>query len=99
MSEWNFLGSEKRDEMERDLRPEYLADELRRYQKVFGKEFGMKELLQLEDIRVKAMIVEALTNMPEMLMDQVGVANNSSNFPSASRALERIADVVEERME
>ena len=84
MSEWSFFGSEKRDEMEKDLRPEYLADDLQRYQKVFGKEFGVKELLQLEDIRVKAMIVEALTNMPELLMDQVGVANNSSNFHSAS---------------
>lgn len=99
MSEWSFFGSEKRDEMEKDLRPEYLADDLQRYQKVFGKEFGVKELLQLEDIRVKAMIVEALTNMLELLMDQVGVANNSSNFHSASRALERIADIVEERMD
>ena len=53
----------------------------------------------LEDIRVKALIAGALADVPEFLIDQIGKANNSSNFPSMTRAMERIADVVEEKWE
>ena len=35
--------------------------------------------------------------MPEFLIDQIGKANNSSTFPSVTRAVERIADVIEEK--
>ena len=96
---WCLYGDDKRKEMDRDLKPEYLLDDLRRYQDVFGEEFGVKELLMLEDIRVKAMIAGALADMPEFLVDQIGKANNSSSFPSVTRAMERIADVVEEKWE
>lgn len=58
--DWCLYGDDKRKEMDRDLKPEYLLDDLRRYQDVFGEEFGVKELLMLEDIRVKAMIAGAL---------------------------------------
>ena len=57
--DWCLYGDDKRKEMDRDLKPEYLLDDLRRYQDVFGEEFGVKELLMLEDIRVKAMIAGA----------------------------------------
>ena len=90
--DWCLYGDDKRKEMDRDLKPEYLLD-------VFGEEFGVKELLMLEDIRVKAMIAGALADMPEFLIDQIGKASNSSNFPSMTRAMERIADVVEEKWE
>ena len=93
--DWCLYGDDKRKEMDRDLKPEYLLDDLRRYQ----EEFGVKELLMLEDIRVKAMIAGALADMPEFLIDQIGKASNSSNFPSMTRAMERIADVVEEKWE
>ena len=77
--DWCLYGDDKRKEMDRDLKPEYLLDDLRRYQDVFGEEFGVKELLMLEDIRVKAMIAGALADMPEFLIDQIGKASNSSN--------------------
>ena len=86
--DWCLYGDDKRKEMDRDLKPEYLLDDLRRYQDVFGEEFGVKELLMLEDIRVKAMIAGALADMPEFLID-----------PAVTRAMERIADVVEEKWE
>ena len=89
--DWCLYGEDKRREIDRDLKPEYLLDDLRRYQDVFGEEFGVKELLMLEDIRVKAMIAGALAD--------IGKANNSSSFPSVTRAMERIADVVEEKWE
>ena len=60
--DWCLYGEEKRREIDRDLKPEYLLDDLRRYQDVFGEEFGVKELLMLEDIRVKAMIAGALAD-------------------------------------
>ena len=97
--DWCLYSDDKRKEMDRDLKPEYLLDDLRRYQDVFGEEFGVKELLMLEDIRVKAMIAGALADMKEFLIDQIGKASNSSNFPSMTRAMERIADVVEEKWE
>ena len=83
--DWCLYGDDKRKEMDRDLKPEYLLDDLRRYQDVFGEEFGVKELLMLEDIRVKAMIAGALADMPEFLIDQIGKASNSSNFPSMDK--------------
>lgn len=61
--DWCLYGDDKRKEMDRDLKPEYLLDDLRRYQDVFGEEFGVKELLMLEDIRVKAMIAGALADV------------------------------------
>ena len=36
--DWCLYGDDKRKEMDRDLKPEYLLDDLRRYQDVFGEE-------------------------------------------------------------
>lgn len=99
MSEWCLFGDKKREAFERDLKPEYLLDDLRSYQRVFGKEFGLKELLEIQDLRVKALIAEAINNVPEFLLDQIGKARNSHEFPSLVTELERIADVMEEVVE
>ena len=99
MSGWCLFGDEKREAFERDLKPEYLLDDLRSYQRVFGEEFGLKELLTIQDLRVKALIAEAINNVPEFLLDQIGKARNSYEFPSLVRELERIADVMEEVVE
>ena len=48
--DWCLYGEDKRREIDRDLKPEYLLDDLRRYQDVFGEEF------------VKAMIAGALAD-------------------------------------
>ena len=99
MSEWCLFGDEKRESFERDLKPEYLLDDMRRYQRVFGDEFGIKELLTIQDLRVKALIAEAINNVPEFLLDQIGKARNSYEFPSLVTELGRIADVMEEVVE
>ena len=95
--DWCLYGDDKRKEMDRDLKPEYLLDDLRRYQDVFGEEFGVKELLMLEDIRVKAMIAGALADMPEFPIDQIGKQVTVVIFLLMTRAMERIADVVERK--
>jgi hypothetical protein len=96
--DWCLYGESKREEIERNLEPNDLWNNLSRYQDYFGGEFGIKELLYLEDIRAKAMIAEAINNAPEFLLDQIGKARNSHNFPSLVRELERIAAVMEEQL-
>ena len=76
-----------------------LESELIRYKEVFGEEFGLKELLALQDLKVKALIAEAINNVPEFLLDQIGKARNSYEFPSLVKELGRIADVMEEVVE
>lgn len=99
MSEWCLYGNEIRERFERDLKPEYLLDDLRRYQDFFGEEFGIKELLTIEDLRVKALLAEAINNLPEYLLDQIGKARNSYNFKSVPDALESLVSVIQEYLE
>lgn len=70
-----------------------------KYKAVFGEEFGIKELMTIQDLRVKALIAEAINNVPEFLLDQIGKARNSYEFPSLVTELGRIADVMEEVVE
>lgn len=53
MAEWNLYGSERRDIFEEGIEPGALFDTLKQYQKVFGKTFGIVELLELEKIILK----------------------------------------------
>ena len=46
--DWCLYGDDKRKEMDRDLKPEYLLDDLRRYQDVFGEEIAYQ--LRLRNI-------------------------------------------------
>ena len=45
------------------------------------------------------MIAEAINNVPEFLLDQIGKARNSCEFSSLVTELGRIADVMEEVVE
>ena len=82
MSEWCLYGDDKREKFERQLEPDSLEGELIRYKEVLGEEFGIKEFLTIQDLRVKALIAEAINNVPEFLLDQIGKARNSYEFPS-----------------
>ena len=42
------------------------------------------------------MIAEAVNDAPEFLIDQLGKARNSPNFPSLVRTIEEIARVLED---
>ena len=99
MSEWCLYGDDKREIFERRLELDSLESELIRYKEVFGEEFGLKELLTVQDLKVKALIAEAINNVPEFLLDQIGKARNSYEFPSHVTELGRIADVMEEVVE
>ena len=96
---YDLYGDDIREKFERRLEPDSLEGELIRYKEVLGEEFGLKELLTLQDLRVKALIAEAINNVPEFLLDQIGKARNSYEFPSLVTELGRIADVMEEVVE
>ena len=68
------------EEMDRDLKPEYLLDDFTEISGCIWRRVWCKKLLMLEDIRVKAMIAGALADMPEFLIDQIGKANNKQYF-------------------
>lgn len=87
-SVWTLHGECVRDQIEKGVRADYLYEDLKSYQKVFGKEFGITELLKVHDIMAKGRIAEAICNAPEFFMDQLGKARNSTNFPSVSKELE-----------
>ena len=65
MSEWCLYGDDIREKFERRLEPDSLEGELIRYKEVLGEEFGLKELLTLQNLRVKALIAQAINNVPE----------------------------------
>ena len=94
MAEWQLYGTEKKEVFESGLFPEELAYTLVQYQKCFGKDFGIHQLLELEKIRALAMIAEAINNAPEFLLDQIGKALHDSNFRAVPNALESIAEAI-----
>lgn len=96
MSEWSLYGESRKESFEKDLEPEALRTDLVRYQKALGNEFGIHEMLLLKDIKAKALIAEAVNDAPEFLIDQLGKARNSPNFPSLIRTIEEIARVLED---
>lgn len=67
MSEWCLYGDDIREKFERRLEPEGLEGELIRYNEIFGEEFGLKELLALQDLKVKALIAEAINQCTGIL--------------------------------
>lgn len=94
--EWCLYGNDVRENFEKGLEPGALEEELMRYQYVFEDEFSLQDLLTILDLRAKALIAEAINNAPEFLIDQIGKARNSYDFPSLVRAMERIVNVMEE---
>ena len=65
MSEWCLYGDDIREKFERRLEPDSLEGELIRYKEVLGEEFGLKELLDLQDLKVKALIEDMIKEIVE----------------------------------
>jgi len=45
MPEWNYYGADRRIAFESRLEPDFIAAELKRYQRVFGETFWIPELV------------------------------------------------------
>ena len=91
---WDNYGTDRRESFERRLEPNELAYELQRYQKTFGKDFKLQDLLQIEEIRSQALVAEAINDVPEFLLDQIGKMRNCYDVPTIVRAMDNIADAV-----
>ena len=52
------------------LQPRILNAAMQTYQRYFGPEFGVKEMLQIYDILAKTQIAEAIREMPAVLPEQ-----------------------------
>ena len=99
MSEWNYYGSDRRSAFESRLEPDYIAAELKRYQRVLGKTFGIPELVELENIRAMALVAEAINDAPEFLVDQIGQALSDSKFNAVSNSIDSVAEAISELKE
>ena len=56
--------------------------------------FKLQDLLQIEEIRSQALVAEAINDVPEFLLDQIGKMRNCSEVPTIARAMDYIADAV-----
>ena len=53
MAEWSLYGHDRKERFERSIEPTMLKKTLMEYQSVFGKSFGITELLELEKIHIR----------------------------------------------
>lgn len=92
------VGTMRKKEFEQDLTPENLNTKLRQYQNVLGYEFGVKELLMLQDIHAKTLIAEAINDLPEFLAEEITFLQNECDTKTIDRALDDIADIYNRAM-
>lgn len=92
MVNWNLYGKNRKHIFFEELEPQALKDKLTRYRRVLGKEFSIADLLVLEDIRVKALIAEAINDAPEFLIDQIYKGWEEDGIGSIRGSFQRIAD-------
>lgn len=96
MAKWNLYGTERKDVFEVRLEPDVLAGTLKQYQRALGKSFGIFELLEVEKIRAMALVAEAINDIPEFLIDQIGKALDDRRFTAVSDAIESVAEAIGE---
>lgn len=94
MPKWNLYGTERKNVFIARLEPDFLASELKRYQRVLGKSFGISELMELEKIRAMALVAEAINDAPEFMVDQIGKALDDSIFHAVSNSIDSVAEAI-----
>ena len=52
----------------------------------------------LKDIEAKARIAEAINDLPEFLLDQIGIAINERLFVPAGNAIEELTEALDEKL-
>ena len=83
------------DELIMDLEPEELKEKLELYQQEFGKSFGLNELLQLESIRSRALIADAICQTPFMYLDEKAAMHEDLGIPYIADGLVAISEAIE----
>jgi hypothetical protein len=99
MVQRDYFGRDRKDAFERGIKPDCLADKLRLYRKEFGNSFTITDLIEIEKVRALALVAEAINDAPEFLIDQIGKARNSYEFPSILPYLESITEALRGEIE
>lgn len=94
MPKWNLYGTERKNVFIARLEPDFLASELKRYQRILGKSFGISELMELEKIRAVALVAEAINDAPEFMVDQIGKALDDSKSRTVSNSIDSVAEAI-----
>ena len=99
MSQWSGFGSDKREYFENSLLPKCVRIDLAMYQDEIGDEFTIDHLMKIYELKSKAMLAEAITDLPEYLFHQIGVYEKSYDVPGIGRSIERLTDFITEELE
>lgn len=94
MSNWTLVGYDRKEAFERELSPNALQSKLKQYQEALGKEFGVKELLEMERIQATVLVAEAINDFPEFLVHQLGIQGQPGVASAISEGLDAIADAL-----
>lgn len=94
MSNWTLVGYDRKEVFERELSPDELKRKLDQYRNTLGKDFGVREMLELEKIRAMTLIAEAINDFPEFLVHQLGQQGQPGVASAITEGLDAIADAL-----
>lgn len=94
MSDRNLKESSRVDAFLKELTPEGLDQELRRYQEVFHGCIDMKDLLLIKEIQAIAMIAGDINSLPGSTTNQSGKMKNDMEDSSIKDKLDCILDAI-----
>lgn len=82
--EWANRGGDLTEYAFSDLTPSSLFEDLQDYREVFGEDFTLKDLLEVQRIKALNRIAAAITDLPELLGHEAVLAANAGLFSSIS---------------
>ena len=94
MSDRNLKESSRVDAFLKELTPEGLEQELRRYQEVFHGCIDIKDLLHIKEIQAIAMIAGDINSLPEGTVNHAGKIRNGMEDSSIKDKLDCILDAI-----
>ena len=81
---WANRGGDLTEYAFSDLTPNSLFEDLQDYREILGKDFTLKDLLEVQRIKALNRIAAAITDLPELLGHEAVMAANAGLFSSIS---------------
>ena len=94
MSDRNLKESSRVDAFLKELTPEGLEQELRRYQEIFHGCIDIKDLLHIKEIQAIAMMAGDINSLPGSTTNQSGKMKNDMEDSSIKDKLDCILDAI-----
>lgn len=73
MEGFNLFGNRNKNEFMESMSPNNLYDEMMSYRNKFGESFGISDMLKIKEIESRALIAEAIEDVPEFLFHQLAL--------------------------